>query len=1415
MFQVAVPLTPSSSNSDANPEKYIRTDSSSKSIQTTKALDLTLKLRKSVQTCFSSVDIQSMKVKNKRKSKSQEELRINDDFEEEVVQLIQDLTSCPDLDRENVLRSKLLRKLRKEHKIDRSERVKIKIGRCIQDQLYSEIDLKNFTRELSNELISKIKRHNIFIGNNPTNVYRADLHSFRTNHEENCVEGIIKEWLNDIPIKSIDYLGRDVKKGHLLHTIANKVRTLIINKLKYNSDSTMKADIIEIIEDIPLDVSGHNKRFYVNRLVTELMRKIKEIFTLSHSRRWRKGLEFPCKYIPITEKELNLFTREEVSEFTRKFSLNVCPETLKQIEMELTSILTESMEMIRLGNIEDVKEDILGMLANFVSISEHQAIYFANNVIYNLKDIFDQSNCIKPRSFIVLQSSLHNTATTSKNNTEFSIEGITQGDIDANLDFYTNEIIQQINEWSTTIKGFDEIDPGFRQVVINDLAGDIVDRHKYLELNPSSNKTDADELEHLKYQIFKWINKVVGEYNLDTIDRASELMEKIRSVPVPMLTKPQPNSKSTQPNCQNSCNATVPNLNSEAIQSTSKGRRFSSPDQFISQKQTPRGNMKTYETEPSGTMVMTGDEFMNQIRKPRLSVLENSSFAKPDRGSPQNETTESRFNASMGVTSTPKQNPPSADAAMAHTRMRQPQGPCVSMTEAPRDKANGKRRMSEPADFSSGPMRGNAAQRTEVERPRSSRFGSPSRTNNANCCTKTTSKAALPVEPPSVKQLNDEYDQFVKNWVQQIPIVTSNPEEQALAEKARLGIYNGIWKAITKLKMNPSTMHNPFYYQDVFDDELEELLNFLPQTSDLTNKKHKMKAQLIEKTTNTNELLVSAAGPSSYKQQLIDNVSNNLPRNKIDYTGKNEAKLYEEMQKMNLAEDFILYIKYREDDKVKANVFKKKLMKEVQELINNIKANYGKELKDIDAAAYIDEVIVGLQKVPLPSDDTIREEAEEINIGLEIEQWFSDLPLVPNDNYVEKLGRRRYKDALAKKIYDIEKQSSLTDGDSQMKEEVRRFLLRMPLRPGETDNISFMVEELVNRLKNRPNDIVALGGERKSVAFMDANEYDDFSRDMPVCSSFSDLGKPAQANQSSYMIADGTRVKDNYPYAPYVNRRDVTPESQHQWYTLETTDTPPGPSQVSRQDASASCCRSQLAGPTHVPQLQTSNLIPITYSSSSQTPHPSSYDKRNRSDSPRQIDHYSQRSPQRCGQAPQRYEQRPQELEEGQSRSGYGPETDSHGTGTHDLDKPRAAYEACCKSRQSSAPPSYRTEGSTKPMAVQTPDFQANSHYDSLKTAIPSAHCCDPGYQTPQQHAPLPSSSRPKKRTKDVEKPRKEASKKRLVLEDTENESEEEVRCRCMEKVWRCRRKKSICPPYDENDYMPCYMRYPPYPYFF
>lgn len=970
----------------------------------------------SVQTTSSNIDIANP-VRRCRcfvtdKSKSEERLN-KDKFSDEIMELLDKVSVCPNADpTANELRIEVLKQMSdKLQKMSENVNVidgeKSEICKLLK---YVPIwvpcgDVKSYRNAISDEIIKKMNKYKAC-----NSVYRAET-QFKIETEENDLEEILHNVIAGMPIKTMDIFGKPLEKNHIIQTYVKRVKRLIIN-LKDKIDSNLlKSEILVAISNIPVAISATNKITYLSKILEILMNRLNNYLNIKHdteilNSKPKEKIKVVSnrlkRYIQPTEDELREYITDELKDFLETTSLQV--HNTKEIETEIIDVLIDSIEDIRQGKDDNLANEIILLLLQQIdNLPIHQARIFTEKIIKNMRKTFNANNSaneeappnISFQPYVVLQN--ESKTKTEKGDLQINIglcsESISKREIDKNLDIYMNQLMQEIDAWLDYFKFQipQAHEASFKEVIVSDLAGNIVKRRKHIELNPSCKGTDEEELEHLRYLIFKWINELVGEDNLDTIAYASDLMQRIQCIPAPSLTELQKN---------------------------------------------------------------TNDSLLRSNRISHCNARAIPPFLKK---------------ANQVLLSTNKSN----------IRFDVYHNPQITRTE---------------------------------------------NVINTSCC------SSPPIKPtsPAVNQLNEEYDEFLKKWVQEIPIPASNCKEKAIADKARLGIYNGIWKAVTKLKFEPATFHNPFYYEDELDDEIEELLSALPKTQELETKKHLLKVQLIERTTNTNELIKSTSAPSSFKQQLVESVIKSLPH-------KNQAKeqddcknAYEEQQVTKLVDQFILCTKYKEEDKIKANFYRNKLIQEVQTLISNLKAIHGEELKDINSDLYTNTILNALQKVPLPHENTIQDEAGEILLSQEIDQWYSDLPMQQNKDVGEQLQRKRLKDSLVKRVHELEKEVNICDcsGERALKNEISMFLEKLPLE--KDDNVNFIAEEFTNRMKNRSKQMQNTTG-KKSVAFMDSVGYFDFSGHIPYCSSFSRMpgARPAVRDQSSYMIKDGNVVKDS------------------------------------------------------------------------------------------------------------------------------------------------------------------------------------------------------------------------------------------------------------------------------------------------
>ncbi|CAG9794262.1 unnamed protein product [Diatraea saccharalis] len=842
-----------------------------------------------------------------------------------------------------------------------------------------------------------------------TKVYRTSVQSFLIKSQLQQLNIIIKDWIKSLPITT-NNSSKCVSDAKVIDM--KRIQRIIFQKLKHGTPHEMQAELFNLISNIPMNIQDSLKISYLNQVITSFMKKIRQMTFPNYIGRRNYNIyniENKTNYNvfkqhnQITKHGLVKITADHLNTYFSNNNLLLDDQGAKYFQTELIDILLQSMQEICDDNVMDVIEEIVLLFGETSRATDNEARIFANQLLAKIKKVInnsilnrtfkDSSINTHSKNYIILQNTSWNKLHHNISNSDISDHQKSlgnKGNVDS-TDTYLNQLTQQIEEWLQNSQlNIPANDTRLRQIVIHDLAGDIIDRYKYLCLNVSKRGSDEDEIENLKYQIFKWINKLAGEDNMETLNHAPELMRRIQSIPVP-----------------------------KALQ--------------------------------------TNDSFKNESLSNGCMMKDCSQSANFQRYS----FTRSEMRPSKGFISNTKIN--SSNISNSFNK-----------------------RMSKCQQSPSGPS-----------------------INNGR----------------SMRQLNDEYDDFLKNWVKDLPIPSESSEEQEIAEKARQGIYNGVWKTLVKLKLDPDIFHNVFYYEDALDDELEELLKCLPDTPEIKAKKHLLKVNLIEKTTNTNEKIKSSFAPESYKQQLVENVARDLPlKNRTGTSVNNNNQISEVLQIHKIVDDYILCVNYKETDHSKAEVYRNKLIKEAYILIENMKKTYGQDLKDIDTNLYVNNVLNALQKVPMPQD-VIEKEANEIQVSQEVDHWFTDLQVVCRNDHTNKRDKNKIKQALVKKVLELQKDVNIFDcsGKEIIKNEISLFLEKMPME--ETNiNLDFIAEELTTRLKNKAKDLET-SNKRKSVAFLDSVGFYEFSLQMPACSSFSEMPlRPALFDQSSYDIKDGSKV---------------------------------------------------------------------------------------------------------------------------------------------------------------------------------------------------------------------------------------------------------------------------------------------------
>lgn len=861
-----------------------------------------------------------------------------------------------------------------------------------------------------------------------TRIFRADVAQCKVVDDE-VLKEILRDWISLIPLKVTNKFDAHKERKYIQYDFFNYLKRFANMPPEHARKGKLRADILNRLKIVTLE-SKSDKSLIINRLADILIDKVNRIgrkrWDINISKNTNYETHFNSSKIKGPElprdKELEDFVLKYTTVILQNSDINISELVVKDIEDELMDIL---MAYFKTENIDYdiVESDIACMLYDY-GILEEQAHRFSQIFVKKLKEtLVNNTNSHKVRSNTLII--LPNVCCHGVNKEPDTLQSITDEDIAANLKQYTNELCQQINEWlnDMRIQIPESLDKDSKHEAINNLANDIVERHKYLELNPCNEINEEAEIENLKYQIFKWIKKLVAEDNLEPVQRASDLNNRIKRIPIPVITKLQ-GSCDKHPNRINNINNTaakhdIPNEISKVM----------------------------HDSEELGVKKQTqgGDDFSG-------TKTEDSEKTK----------------------GTSNDNSQLSDKCNINSM------PCTSACKS--------------------------------------------------CCLNEVGNLTVLNDCKDNDQLEAEYEQFVQNWVQKIPMNVADFEDEGILEKVRMGIYNGLWKVVSKLNCDPATYFNRFLYEDLLDDAIDDLLDCLPQSSDLISKRHLLKVEFIEKTISINDKIKDNE-EASFKNKLIQNVITDLRKKGIaDSQSQNSTKLHEDLQIIKLVEDYLLLTKFKNEDKIISEIYKNKLLKQIDDFVKDLKTNHANELKDIDVATYQRDLIAILDQVPLPSENTLNQEADDVLLNMEVEEWYQDLPIVSNNDNVELYQRKKQRDILVKKIKEVRSKNVMDGSENALRNEVSRFLEKTLMQEGESLNINFMVDELVNRLKNKTKNNQSVS--TKKVEFRPLDSYDQFSKDVPLCSSFIELPKSNNSLILQHDIikkpARGTQYDEKY-----------------------------------------------------------------------------------------------------------------------------------------------------------------------------------------------------------------------------------------------------------------------------------------------
>ncbi|KAJ8704699.1 hypothetical protein PYW07_011887 [Mythimna separata] len=293
----------------------------------------------------------------------------------------------------------------------------------------------------------------------------------------------------------------------------------------------------------------------------------------------------------------------------------------------------------------------------------------------------------------------------------------------------------------------------------------------------------------------------------------------------------------------------------------------------------------------------------------------------------------------------------------------------------------------------------------------------------------------------------------IENWSNKLPIKMDDKETvKAMKE----GIARQLYQKIGEMNVDPMIFNDELLYREMLDDEIETQLENVPQNSELQNKREQMKENLINQIVGTNKIIKENSAGDNYRHKLETTIDASIP-NPVKSVQAFDPGF--EMYKNHLADMFILENFDHGNDDVKA-AYEKRVRHEVDKYFASAQ---NKNALPLTKNQIYNEIYSALFKIPMPNENSVIDEVEQVKTRCEIEAWYEKLPIQETDNINELLERDQILSTLAKRIHEFEKNEC--KADENITKETRKWLEKLPLQSG-AQGIDEHVKQLKNILKS-------------------------------------------------------------------------------------------------------------------------------------------------------------------------------------------------------------------------------------------------------------------------------------------------------------------------------------------------------------
>ena len=291
--------------------------------------------------------------------------------------------------------------------------------------------------------------------------------------------------------------------------------------------------------------------------------------------------------------------------------------------------------------------------------------------------------------------------------------------------------------------------------------------------------------------------------------------------------------------------------------------------------------------------------------------------------------------------------------------------------------------------------------------------------------------SAKPCCPPvglmSNKKPGDLIVEIVEEWCDQLPLISTEETNRAIKDN----IATRIIIQISEFNMDAEIFNDDIVYDELLDEELDNLLSNLPVCCDFEKSKAARKYQLREQIKAIKPLIKEEKARHEYKQELNSTVGSIL-KEPLDTSAEKLAKFNK--MKEEIVENFIQYY-YDINDEEAAQFYKLQIHDVVHKFCMEAREQPGTGDK-VDPLVRRNQLICELQRIPVPQT-ALKEEVAEIKMKREVEQFLHEQSIPEGD------ARDTMTKHLAKRLCDIEKSGYNPTNEQKMKSDILRAVMKL------------------------------------------------------------------------------------------------------------------------------------------------------------------------------------------------------------------------------------------------------------------------------------------------------------------------------------------------------------------------------------